>query len=144
LGTIPTLNLGLPPVPGAIPLAGMAGMAGMGMPLGMPLGVPRPLVPNPLIPGAPALPVANLPPHQPLPSDYMLLVNMFDPVKEKETEPEWYLDIQDDVQEECSKYGTVQKCVVDRNNPSGLVYGKHVSHTHKTGSSINTECVRVT
>ena len=86
----------------------------MGMPMpGMPMGMPTTVAPGPTLP-------ANLPPTQAHPSEYMLLVNMFDP--SKETEPNWHIEIQDDVSEECSKFGTVQKCIIDRANPSGLVY----------------------
>lgn len=84
---------------------------------GYPMNAAPPPPPPPM---APVTNMANLPPTQPQPSEYMLLVNMFDP--SKETEPNWHIEIQDDVSEECSKFGTVQKCIIDRANPSGLVY----------------------
>jgi hypothetical protein len=40
----------------------------------------------------------------------------------RETEPNFHLDIQEDVTEECSKYGKVLQCHVVRDSPSGLVY----------------------
>lgn len=55
------------------------------------------------------------------PSTYLLLVNMFDPAKEEE--PNFQLDIQEDVKEECeSKFGRVLQCVADKINSNGLVY----------------------
>mmetsp|Transcript_88235 Transcript_88235/g.234627 ORF Transcript_88235/g.234627 Transcript_88235/m.234627 type:complete len:476 (-) Transcript_88235:159-1586(-) len=82
---------------------------------------PPPLPPPPMPTMAmPAL--ANIPPTQMVPAETVLLVNMFDPTKE--TEPDFQLDIQEDVTEECSKYGKVLVCVVDKHNPSGLIYVK--------------------
>ncbi|KAJ8557363.1 hypothetical protein K7X08_002988 [Anisodus acutangulus] len=54
-----------------------------------------------------------------IPSECLLLKNMFDPATE--TEPEFDLDIKDDVKEECSKYGRVKHIHVDKNT-SGYVY----------------------
>ncbi|GFY91177.1 splicing factor, CC1-like protein [Actinidia rufa] len=45
------------------------------------------------------------------PSECLLLKNMFDPATE--TDPEFDLDIRDDVQEECSNYGRVKHIYVD-------------------------------
>ena len=54
-----------------------------------------------------------------IPSECLLLKNMFDPATE--TDPEFDLDIKDDVKEECSKYGRVKHIHVDKNT-SGYVY----------------------
>ncbi|PSS26684.1 RNA-binding protein [Actinidia chinensis var. chinensis] len=53
------------------------------------------------------------------PSECLLLKNMFDPATE--TDPEFDLDIRDDVQEECSNYGRVKHIYVDKNS-AGYVY----------------------
>ncbi|PPD97594.1 hypothetical protein GOBAR_DD05378 [Gossypium barbadense] len=46
------------------------------------------------------------------PSECLLLKNMFDPATE--TEPDFDLDIKEDVEEECSKYGRVKHIYVDK------------------------------
>ncbi|XP_023635812.1 RNA-binding protein 39 [Capsella rubella] len=53
------------------------------------------------------------------PSECILLKNMFDPATE--TEPDFDLDIKQDVEDECSKYGRVNHIYVDKNS-AGLVY----------------------
>lgn len=54
-----------------------------------------------------------------VPSECLLLKNMFDP--SVETEPDFDLDIKEDVQDECSKYGKVKHIFVDKNS-AGFVY----------------------
>ena len=54
----------------------------------------------------------------------MLLKNLFDPATE--TEPEWWLDIQEDVKEECGKFGEVSHIFVDKDS-SGFIYIKFVT-----------------
>ncbi|XP_010028763.2 RNA-binding protein 39 [Eucalyptus grandis] len=54
-----------------------------------------------------------------VPSECLLLKNMFDPTLE--TEPDFELDIKEDVQEECSKFGNLRHIFVDKNS-SGFVY----------------------
>ncbi|RWR92365.1 RNA recognition motif domain-containing protein [Cinnamomum micranthum f. kanehirae] len=54
-----------------------------------------------------------------VPSECLLLKNMFDP--QNETEPDFELDIKDDVQDECSKFGTVKHIFVEKNS-AGFVY----------------------
>ncbi|KAG9147481.1 hypothetical protein Leryth_007291 [Lithospermum erythrorhizon] len=54
-----------------------------------------------------------------VPSECLLLKNMFDP--KLETEPDFDLDIKEDVQDECSKFGTLKHIYVDKNS-EGLVY----------------------
>ncbi|KAL7192523.1 hypothetical protein ACSBR2_024369 [Camellia fascicularis] len=53
------------------------------------------------------------------PSECLLLKNMFDPATE--TEPDFDLDITEDVQEECSNYGRVKHIYVDKSS-AGYVY----------------------
>ncbi|KAG6774088.1 hypothetical protein POTOM_021437 [Populus tomentosa] len=73
--------------------------------------------------GAAALPapVLSSPAYEPIgqPSECLLLKNMFDPATE--TEPDFDLDIKEDVEEECSKYGQVEHIFVDKNS-AGCVY----------------------
>nr|XP_024933132.2 RNA-binding protein 39 isoform X2 [Ziziphus jujuba var. spinosa] len=54
-----------------------------------------------------------------VPSECLLLKNMFDPALE--TEPNFDLDIKEDVQDECSKFGNLKHIYVDRNSV-GFVY----------------------
>ena len=60
----------------------------------------------------------------PIPTECLLLKNLFDPTQE--TEPEWWVDIAEDVKEECSKHGPVVHvhCVKDS---KGFVYLKFQS-----------------
>ncbi|KAL6993058.1 hypothetical protein U1Q18_011178 [Sarracenia purpurea var. burkii] len=53
------------------------------------------------------------------PSQCLLLKNMFDPATE--TDPEFDLDIKEDVQEECSNFGRIKHIYVDKNS-AGYVY----------------------
>ncbi|CAK9146914.1 unnamed protein product [Ilex paraguariensis] len=53
------------------------------------------------------------------PSECLLLKNMFDPASE--ADPEFDMDIKEDVEEECSKYGWVKHIYVDKNS-AGYVY----------------------
>ncbi|XP_019057419.1 PREDICTED: RNA-binding protein 39 isoform X2 [Tarenaya hassleriana] len=54
-----------------------------------------------------------------VPTECLLLKNMFDP--NSETEPDFDLDIKEDVQEECSKFGKLNHIFVDKNS-AGFVY----------------------
>ncbi|KAJ4851436.1 hypothetical protein Tsubulata_041711 [Turnera subulata] len=67
------------------------------------------------------LPTASIPAVDTIgiPSECLLLKNMFDP--ETETEPDFHLDIKEDVQDECSKFGHVKHIYVDKNS-AGFVY----------------------
>jgi hypothetical protein len=68
-----------------------------------------------------AAPVAaSFPPVKGDSSCCMLLRNAFDPAKE--TEPGWAFDIQSEVRDECSKFGVVKLCVIDKVEPEGRVY----------------------
>ncbi|XP_031500652.1 uncharacterized protein LOC116264517 [Nymphaea colorata] len=68
----------------------------------------------------PVLPVSAAEPIG-IPSECLLLKNMFDP--STETDPEFDLDIKEDVQEECSNFGPVKHIYVDKNS-AGHVYLK--------------------
>ncbi|XP_078441961.1 uncharacterized protein LOC144711784 isoform X2 [Wolffia australiana] len=86
-------------------------------------------VANPLMPAVPsvrpvavpvlgaAIPVAADPIGPP--SECLLLKNMFDP--NVETEPDFDLDIKEDVHEECSKFGAIKHIFVDKKS-AGFVY----------------------
>ncbi|KAL2459981.1 Splicing factor [Abeliophyllum distichum] len=54
-----------------------------------------------------------------VPSECLLLKNMFDP--KLETEPDFDLDIKEDVRDECLKFGTLKHIYVDKNT-AGFVY----------------------
>ncbi|KAL2476948.1 Splicing factor [Forsythia ovata] len=54
-----------------------------------------------------------------VPSECLLLKNMFDP--KLETEPDFDLDIKEDVRDECLKFGTLKHIFVDKNT-AGFVY----------------------
>lgn len=84
-----------------------------------------PLVPFPAVAGlagAGIFPAVNIPAAlDPIgvPSECLLLKNMFDP--STETEPEFDEDIKEDVREECSKFGELNHIYVDKNSV-GFVY----------------------
>ncbi|XP_020095005.1 RNA-binding protein 39 isoform X2 [Ananas comosus] len=111
-------------------VAPAANTAALPLPAASVLGAPplaNPFLPTtvPPIGGVPAsglLPVPSLSMpsvESAVPSECLLLKNMFDP--SVETEPDFDLDIKDDVSEECSKFGTVKHIFVDKNS-AGFVY----------------------
>jgi len=53
-------------------------------------------------------------------TECVVIKNMFDP--KTETDPEFHLDIKEDVEEEVQKYGQIKHIFVDRENPRGMVY----------------------
>ncbi|XP_039035253.1 RNA-binding protein 39-like isoform X2 [Hibiscus syriacus] len=63
--------------------------------------------------------ISGLPGGLQIPSECLLLKNMFDPGLE--TEPDFDLDIKEDVKEECSKFGKLKHIYVDRDS-AGFVY----------------------
>ncbi|KAG5526830.1 hypothetical protein RHGRI_032933 [Rhododendron griersonianum] len=71
-----------------------------------------------------------------VPSECLLLKNMFDP--KLETEPDFDLDIEEDVRDECSKFGALKHIYVDKlvsMNTAGFVY----LHFEKTQSAIGAQ-----
>uniref|UniRef100_A0A7S4DX10 RRM domain-containing protein n=1 Tax=Lotharella globosa TaxID=91324 RepID=A0A7S4DX10_9EUKA len=53
-------------------------------------------------------------------TECVVISNMFDPATEED--PEFHLDIKEDVEEEVNKYGTIKHIFVDKTNPKGMVY----------------------
>ncbi|KAE8786768.1 RNA-binding protein 39-like [Hordeum vulgare] len=91
----------------------------------------QPMVPGlGLIPGA-SVPVITQTIDMAPPSECLLLKNMFDPAVE--TDPDFDLDIRDDVREECSKFGQVRHIFVDKNT-AGFVYLRFDSITAAMGA----------
>ncbi|XP_068639672.1 uncharacterized protein [Aristolochia californica] len=104
------------------------------LPTGSVLGVP-PVVTHPVyplgqapvpaltgLPGSSILPIPGVTPQVDtigVPSECLQLKNMFDP--KLEVEPDFDLDITEDVQEECGKFGVVKHIFVDKNS-AGFVY----------------------
>lgn len=79
---------------------------------------------GPTVDPALALEQGFLGPASPIPTHCLLLKNMFNPAEE--SEPNWELDIGEDVKAECSKYGEVVHVFVDKNS-KGFVYLKFMS-----------------
>lgn len=96
----------------AVPAASVIGAAPAASPF------PQPTIPavGP-VSGASVLPVITQ--SAGMPTEFLLLKNMFDPTME--TDPDFDLDIKDDVQDECSKFGLVKHIFVDKHT-SGFVY----------------------
>ncbi|TQD96339.1 hypothetical protein C1H46_018105 [Malus baccata] len=113
LGAAPVVSSLVPPI------ASIPGFAG--------LGVAGLQIPTATLPSVDTIGV---------PSECLLLKNMFDPTAE--SEPNFDLDIKDDVQEECSKYGTLKHIYVDKNtaghvylrfeNTQAAISARHVLH----------------
>ncbi|XP_052195794.1 uncharacterized protein LOC127803545 isoform X2 [Diospyros lotus] len=99
-------TLGAPVLNGTVP-----NQQAITMPINGQAAVPAPALPALVTSVAPE-PIGK-------PSECLLLKNMFDPAAE--TDPEFDLDIKEDVQEECSKYGLVKHIYVDKNS-AGYVY----------------------
>nr|BAJ94512.1 predicted protein [Hordeum vulgare subsp. vulgare] len=111
----------------ATSLTGGIGAPGLNSSVGLPaasvLGAPltaASLLVQPVgaVPGAP-LPIISQSADIGTPTEFLLLKNMFDP--SVETDPDFDLDIRDDVQEECSKFGVVKHIFVDKHT-AGFVY----------------------
>ncbi|CAA0823548.1 Splicing factor- CC1-like [Striga hermonthica] len=98
---------GVPAVNGVVPSSQQA--------ITMPIN-PAAILPSPVLP---AQVFTMVPEPIGTPSECLLLKNMFDPATEDD--PEFDLDIRDDVQDECSKYGRVKHIHVDKNS-AGYVY----------------------
>ncbi|XP_057417519.1 uncharacterized protein LOC130711793 [Lotus japonicus] len=99
-------SIGMPTVNGSAPAQQAS------LPIGNPGIIPVPTLPTQIMPTQVAEPVGN-------PSECLLLKNMFDPTTE--TEPDFDLDIKEDVEEECSKFGRVKHIYVDKRS-AGFVY----------------------
>lgn len=76
--------------------------------------------------GMPVAPIAVAPPQAAIgvpriqPTTCVVIKNMFSPAEE--TDADFHLDIKEDVEEECSKFGPVKHIFVDKDDPSGRVY----------------------
>ncbi|KAK4780328.1 hypothetical protein SAY87_016434 [Trapa incisa] len=81
------------------------------LPVSKPVAVTMPMLPQQVISAASET-VGS-------PTECLLLKNLFDPATE--TEPDFDLDIKEDVGEECSKFGKVKHIYVDKNS-AGFVY----------------------
>lgn len=120
-------------------------MAKLGQSAG--ISVPQPVAPVGMmmnsfgamvIPVMQAMPAAPaIPPVGGTPSPCLLICNMFDAATE--TEPEWDLDIKEDVMEECGKHGEVEHCLIEKTKPGGMVFVKlrSVDAAAKTAQSLN-------
>ncbi|KAK1608401.1 hypothetical protein QYE76_032074 [Lolium multiflorum] len=86
---------------------------------GAPVAAASLIQPVGVVPGAPLLPIISQSADIGMPTEFLLLKNMFDPAVE--TDPDFDLDIRDDVQDECSKFGVVKHIVVDKHT-AGFVY----------------------
>jgi RNA-binding protein 39 len=86
---------------------------------------------------APAGNVADRPVITGTPSRFVLISNMFDPLTE--TEPDWDRDIKEDVTEECSSFGQVANCYVEKRKPGGHVYieMRQVDSAVKVANALN-------
>ncbi|XP_014515162.1 RNA-binding protein 39 [Vigna radiata var. radiata] len=94
-------SMGMPVVNGSVPA-----QQAVSLPIGAPV-LPAQVMPTPMVE-----PVGS-------PSECLLLKNMFDPTTE--SEPDFDIDIKEDVEEECSKYGRVKHIFVDKKS-AGFVY----------------------
>uniref|UniRef100_A0ACD5TP43 Uncharacterized protein n=1 Tax=Avena sativa TaxID=4498 RepID=A0ACD5TP43_AVESA len=104
-----------------LPAASMFGApmttASLVQPVGVVTGVPLPIISQSADIGTP--------------TEFLLLKNMFDP--SVETDPDFDLDIRDDVQDECSKFGVVKHIFVDKHT-AGFVYLHFDSATAATSA----------
>eukprot|EP01006_Ploeotia_vitrea_P048208 TRINITY_DN67209_c1_g1_i1.p2 TRINITY_DN67209_c1_g1~~TRINITY_DN67209_c1_g1_i1.p2 ORF type:complete len:507 (+),score=270.65 TRINITY_DN67209_c1_g1_i1:2-1522(+) len=54
------------------------------------------------------------------PTTCVIVKNMFNP--EEETDEDWHVDIKEDVEDECAKFGPLKHIFVDKDSPHGHVY----------------------
>jgi RNA-binding protein 39 len=82
-------------------------------------------------------PPKSVPPVSGTPSRFVLITNMFDPATE--TEPNWDHEIKEDVSDECSNFGPVEYCYVEKSKPGGLVFirMKTVDGATKASNALN-------
>lgn len=96
-------------------------MAKLAQNAGIQMPVPQtPLLSNVLNPPANNNPTNSVPVVSGTPSCFILINNMFDPATE--TDPNWDQEIKEDVSEECSNFGPVDHCYVEKVKPGGLVF----------------------
>jgi RNA-binding protein 39 len=101
--------------------AGLETKPAMGMPTmpSAPAAAAAPLVPQ-VLQGV-QLDQGLLGPASPIPTPAILLKNMFDPAEEEaKGDPNWVVEVESDVKEECSRFGEVAHIQVDRNSKVGL------------------------
>jgi RNA-binding protein 39 len=155
-GPLPGVFPAIPPMPGGLVTPGVPSLPGMipgfatGMMPGMMPGFPNPAmpglmgfpaltapppVPPPLPPSAPAPPPPP-PSEDEIPSPCLLLMNLFDPAEE--TESDFDEDIKEDVAEECNKHGRLVHVWVDKHS-AGWVYLKFdgVDGSKRTYDNLN-------
>ncbi|KAI3717165.1 hypothetical protein L1987_68589 [Smallanthus sonchifolius] len=106
------ITAGLPGTLGAPIVNRSAPTLPSALPINVPATLPVPVLPTQIVSPIVSEPIGN-------PSECLLLKNMFDPATE--ADPEFDLDIKDDVEEECSNYGRVKHIYVDKNS-AGYVY----------------------
>ena len=74
------------------------------------------------------------------PSFQFVLKNMFNPEEEAQSgESDWDVEIKEDVEEECSKFGAILHAYVEKEQPGGLVYlmFSTVSAAQQAADSLN-------
>lgn len=116
--------------------------------LGQAAGIQVPSVPvnvdansNPLMYGLNGVPAATaapaIPPIAGVPSTCFMIRNMFDAAEEEGDD--WDEGIKEDVSEECSKYGVVEHCHVEKNKPGGIVFLKFnsINASFQAAGSLN-------
>ncbi|XP_059624407.1 uncharacterized protein LOC132267287 [Cornus florida] len=107
IATSLTGSIGVPALNGAAP-----NQQAINMPINGPAAIPGSAFPVHVATSVVSEPVGN-------PTECLLLKNMFDPATE--LDPEFDLDIKEDVEEECSNFGRVKHIYVDKNS-AGYVY----------------------
>lgn len=123
LASHPGAAAGLGIMPGGL-LAPGAGLPGVLGAAAVAAGVPGVMgaaaaVPGMLNPGSDlSLQQGLLGPASPIPTQCLLLKNMFD--ASQQTEPEWVAEVTEDVREECSKFGAVLHVYVDKASQVGV------------------------
>jgi hypothetical protein len=127
LGAVPGMMPGL--MPSAAGLSSMAAAAAAAVPgltaAVQPVGMPLPGMPG-AVPGIDlSLDQGLLGPPSPIPTNCLLLKNMFDATQQ--AEPGWAEEVEDDVREECGKLGQVLHVFVDR---TSQVRGVGVQRQH--------------
>lgn len=127
MGAVPGMMMPGMLAPSAAGLSSMAAAAAAALP-GLTAAVPLPGMPG-AVPGMPgAVPGMDLSldqgllgPPSPIPTQCLLLKNMFDAAQQAEAG--WAEEVEDDVREECGKLGQVLHVFVDRSS-KGFVYLK--------------------